>query len=97
MPDPSALPIVDQVTVYGADWCRDCRRTKGYLDRRGTPYAWVDTMADKEAKAMLNAAGYRSIPVVLVPGGTVLVEPSDDEVAAAIDTAAIDAAVGDPA
>jgi mycoredoxin len=84
MPDPAALPAVDELTVYGADWCPDCRRAKRYLDATGTPYAWVDTAQDKAAKAMLNDAGYLAIPVVLLPGGGILVEPSDDELAAAI-------------
>lgn len=87
MPDPAALPTVDRLTVYGADWCGDCRRTKRYLDQTGTRYVWVDTAADTSARAMLKEAGYLAIPVVLVPGGTVLVEPSNDELAAAIDTA----------
>ena len=33
---------------------------------------------------MLHAAGYLAIPVVLIPGGNVLVEPSNDELASAI-------------
>ena len=87
MPDPAALPIVDRLTVYGADWCVDCRRTKRFLIDTGTPFTWVDTAADKVARAMLKQAGYLAIPVVLVPGGTVLVEPSNDELTAAIDAA----------
>jgi mycoredoxin len=96
MPDPAALPTVDQITVYGADWCHDCRRTTRYLSGTGTPYAWVDTAADKPASAMLHAAGYLAIPVVLFPGGTVLVEPSNDDLAAAIGAAAIGAAANEP-
>ncbi|MDP1828775.1 MAG: glutaredoxin family protein [Archangium sp.] len=84
MPDPAALPTVDRITVHGADWCGDCRRTKRFLDRTGTPYAWVDTAADKGARITLNEAGYLAIPVVLLPGGTVLVEPTDDDLAEAI-------------
>ena len=84
MPDPAALPIVGQLTVYGAEWCGDCRRTKRFLIETGTPFRWVDTEADKVARTMLKEAGYPAIPVVLVPGGTVLVEPSNDELAAAI-------------
>ena len=84
MPDPAALPIVDRITVYGADWCGDCRRTRRYLEKTGMQYTWIDTAADKAARAMLHAAGYLAIPVVLVPGGTVLVEPSNDELASAI-------------
>ncbi|MCJ7709568.1 MAG: glutaredoxin family protein [Chloroflexi bacterium] len=83
-PVPAALPLVERLTVYGADWCGDCRRTKLFLDQTGTPYAWVDTAADAGARAMLMEAGYLAIPVVLIPGGIVLVEPSNDELAAAI-------------
>jgi glutaredoxin len=88
MPDAAALPTVDQLTVYGADWCHDCRRTRRYLSGTGAPYAWVDTAADKPARAMLHAAGHLAIPVVLFPGGTVLVEPTNDDLAAAIGAAA---------
>jgi glutaredoxin len=84
MPDPAALPIVDRLTVYGADWCGDCRRTKRFLIETGTLFRWVDTAADTVALAMLKEAGYLAIPVVLVPGGNPLVEPSNDELAAAI-------------
>ncbi len=88
MPDPAALPVVDRLTVYGADWCGDCRRARRFLDQAGVPYTWVDTAADTAARGMLIAAGYPAIPVVLVPGGTVLVEPSNEELAAAIDSPA---------
>ena len=84
MPDPASLPAIDQLTVFGAEWCGDCRRTRRFLDGTGTPYRWVDTATDQAARAMLNAAGYLAIPVVLVPGGTVLVEPSNEQLAAAI-------------
>jgi glutaredoxin len=88
MPEPDSLPAVDRITVYGADWCGDCRRTKRYLDATGTPHVWIDTVADEAAKAMLEAAGYPAIPVVLLPGGVALVEPSDDELALALATLA---------
>ena len=99
MPDPAALPVVDQLTVYGADWCGDCRRAKRFLGSTGTPYTWVDTAADRAAKAMLNAAGYHAIPVALFPDGTVLVEPSNGELANALGNPASGpvAAVGAPA
>jgi glutaredoxin len=84
MPDPADLPAVDRITVYGADWCPDCVRTKRFLDGRGTAYAWVDTSTDKIAKAMLHDAGYVAIPVVQIPGGAVLMEPSNDALAAAL-------------
>lgn len=85
---PSDLPIPDQLTVYGADWCGDCHRTRRYLDAAGVAYRYVDLGVDFAAQAMLDDAGYRAIPVVLMVGGGVLVEPSDAELAAAIDAEA---------
>jgi len=82
------LPMPDTVTVYGADWCADCRRTRRYLDATRTPYRWIDVNADPEVRVMLDAAGYRSLPVVALPTGQVLVEPTEDELANVIGFAA---------
>ncbi len=84
MPDPAALPIADIVTVYGADWCGDCRRTKRWLNASGVEWVYVDRDADPAIRAMLADAGHLAIPVVVLPGGTVLVEPSDETLAAAV-------------
>ena len=88
MPNPKALPTPDIVTVYGADWCVDCRRTTRYLEQTATPFRYVDLRADPAARALMDAAGYRAIPVVVTPTGQVLVEPSIDELANVVGTAA---------
>lgn len=88
MPNSRALPIPDVVTVYGTEWCGDCRRAKRYLDATATPYRWIDVDADADARALVAEAGYGSIPVVVTPTGQVLVEPSTDELANVIGTAA---------
>ncbi|MGN6446725.1 glutaredoxin family protein [Amnibacterium sp.] len=73
MTDPQAI------TVYGADWCSDCRRSKALLDRDGVAYRWVDVEASKEAADEAMAiSGRPSIPVVVFPDGSHLVEPSDE-------------------
>jgi mycoredoxin len=76
---PTSLPTPPVLTVYGARWCGDCRRTRRYLDWVGVPYEYVDLDLDDAAQARLDAAGYRAIPVVVTTAGTILVEPSDDE------------------
>ena len=82
------LPVPDVVTVYGADWCGDCRRAKGFLDATGTPYRYVDLEVDGAAQQLVDDAGYRAIPVIVTPAGEILVEPSNDELAAALGIAA---------
>jgi len=89
MPDPAALPAGSVITVYGADWCGDCRRTKRWLEQSGLEWTWIDRDADPAIRAMLADAGYLAIPVVVLPDGTVLVEPSDGQLATAIEAAGI--------
>ena len=68
-----------ELTVYGADWCRDCRRSKAFLEQQGVAFRWVDVEASKEAADEAQAiSGRRSIPVVVFPDGSFLVEPTDD-------------------
>ncbi len=67
------------VTVLGAEWCGDCRRSKRLLDRLGVPYEWVDLVAQPERMAEVQSrnGGRQSIPVVIFPDGSHLTEPSD--------------------
>ena len=84
MPNPAALPDTTTITVYGADWCGDCRRTKRWLPASGLEWTWIARDADPEVKTMLADAGYLAIPVVVLPGGQVLVEPTDAALATAV-------------
>jgi mycoredoxin len=82
------LPIPEVVTVYGADWCGDCRRAKRFLEATSTPYRYVDLEVDGAAQQMVDDAGYRAIPIIVTPAGDVLIEPSNDELATALGIAA---------
>lgn len=67
------------VTVYGADWCRDCRRSKALLDADGVDYRWINVEASKvAADEAIAISGRSSIPVVVFADGSHLVEPSDE-------------------
>ena len=85
---PPTLPTPDVLTVYGADWCWDCRLTKRHLDTAAVAYRYVDLEADRSAQSLLDASGYRAIPVVVTTDGQVLVEPSWRDLAAALGIAA---------
>jgi mycoredoxin len=82
------LPTPSIVTVYGADWCSDCRRAKRFLEATGVPFRYVDLEADPQAQQLVDDAGYRAIPVIVTPAGRVLVEPSNDELAEIVGSAA---------
>jgi thioredoxin reductase (NADPH) len=72
-----------KVTVYGAYWCPDCRRSKKFLGEQFIPYQWVDIEQDKEAEAIVlkKNNGKRIIPMILFEDGSFLVEPSNAELA----------------
>lgn len=72
-----------QITMFGAEWCRDCRRTKAQLDSLGVDYRYVDLEAEPDAADIAREiSGRINIPVVVYPDATHHVEPSNDDVAA---------------
>jgi glutaredoxin len=75
-------PTGDGITVYGATWCGDTKRSRAVLDRLGLPYAFVDVDRSEPASAWVMAqnGGNRSLPTIRVGrGGPTVTEPSDDE------------------
>jgi len=80
-----------QITMYGAAWCGDCRRSKRYLDLHKVEYNYIDVEADESAseKVIEINGGVRSIPVILFPDGTHLTEPSDKDLEAKLEALAL--------
>ena len=73
------------ITMYGALWCPDCRRSKQFLAEHRIPYRWVDIEQEPEAQEIVRQlnAGRRIIPtIVFGDGGPTLAEPSNAELAA---------------
>ena len=71
------------ITVYGAYWCPDCRRSKKFLGENFVPFNWVDIEQDKagEEFVLQKNNGKRIIPPVVFEDGSFLVEPSNAELA----------------
>lgn len=70
---------MSEITMYGAEWCGDCRRSKKFLDTNNVKYNYIDVEADVSAsdKVIEINGGQRSIPVIIFSDGTHLTEPSD--------------------
>ncbi|WP_460775562.1 glutaredoxin family protein [Microbacterium sp. GXF7504] len=78
------------ITMFGADWCRDCRRTKAQLDELGVAYEYVDLEQDPAAADVAKEiSGRTNIPVVVYPDATHHVEPSNADVEAKLRELAI--------
>ncbi|MEJ2726741.1 MAG: glutaredoxin domain-containing protein [Deltaproteobacteria bacterium] len=72
------------ITVYGASWCPDCKRSKQFLGEHQIPYKWVDIEKDKAGEQFVvrTNKGKRIIPTIIFSDGSFLVEPSNAELAA---------------
>ena len=71
------------IKVYGSTWCSDCVRAKAFMDENKVAYDW--TNVDEETQFIeyilkIND-GERSVPTIVFPDGSVLVEPSNRELA----------------
>jgi thioredoxin reductase (NADPH) len=70
-----------KILVYGADWCGDCHRTRALFDQYEVDYDYIDIEKDAEAKATMLALvdGKNTIPTIVFTDGTIMQEPSNDE------------------
>ncbi len=71
------------ITVYGAYWCPDCRRSKKFLGEQMVHFKWVDIEQDEAGRAFVEKTnhGKRIIPTIVFEDGSFLVEPSNAELA----------------
>lgn len=72
------------ITMYGATWCSDCKRAKKFLGEQRVHYEWIDIEENPEAAMRVEQInnGKRIIPTLLFEDGTVMVEPTNAELAA---------------
>lgn len=68
----------EKIIIYGTEWCGDCRRARRLLDQHNIPYQWINIDRDREAERFVLATngGMRSVPTIVFPDQSMLVEPS---------------------
>lgn len=71
------------ITLYGTGWCPDCKHSKQFFGEQRVPYHYVDIDNDPDATTFVEEVnkGFRSIPTIVFPDGSVLVEPSNAQLA----------------
>ena len=69
--------------MYGTTWCGDTRRARRFFDEHNIPYRWIDIDQDVEARKYVQEVnhGFRSVPTIIFPDGSMLVEPSTSQLA----------------
>jgi thioredoxin reductase (NADPH) len=79
-------PAFEGIRVLGTRWSPRCYELRDFLARNHVPYQWLDvelSASDPETKRLLDLLGSEaaSLPVVLFPDGTKLLESVPAEVA----------------
>ncbi|NJC86172.1 FAD-dependent oxidoreductase [Planosporangium mesophilum] len=71
------------IRIIGSRYSQDTRRLREFAARNRLPYRWIDLELDKPAEDLLRQLGVRpeETPVVICPGGQVLRNPSNAELA----------------
>lgn len=80
----ATVPVpYDGVRVAGTLWSASTHNIKDFLSRNQIPYLWMDIEKDKQARALVEATNPEDhrLPVIFLPDGEPLVQPSFRELA----------------
>ncbi len=70
-----------KIIMYGTTWCYASRQARSLFDQNQIPYQWIDIDSDMEGRKYVESVnrGFRSVPTIVFPDGSILVEPSNAE------------------
>ena len=73
-----------QIVMYVTEYCGDCVRAKAFFESNNIPHIRVGLEGNEEAIKFVMRVnnGYRSVPTIVFPDGTILVEPNSEELKA---------------
>jgi thioredoxin reductase (NADPH) len=74
-------PAFEGVRVVGHRWSPDSHAIKDFLGRNQVPFQWLDLSADPEASQLVTASPNARLPVIILPDGTRLENPTSLELA----------------
>jgi thioredoxin reductase (NADPH) len=76
-------PVFEGIRVMGSEWSPESFAAREFLSRNRVPYQWVDLDRDAPARAFAESAagGVARLPLVAFPDGSLLVAPSQAELA----------------
>ncbi len=70
-----------QIVMYTTEFCSDCHRAKAFFETNKIDYLRVGLEGNEEAIKFVMKLnnGFRSVPTIIFPDGSILVEPSSKE------------------
>lgn len=75
-----------QIVMYATEYCSDCLRAKKFFEANHIPHVSVRLEGNEEATEFVMQVnnGYQSVPTIVFPDGSILVEPTWEELKAKI-------------
>lgn len=74
-------PPFEGVRVIGHRWSPDSHAIKDFLGRNQVPFQWLDLSADAEASQLATASPSARLPIIVLPDGTRLENPTSQQLA----------------
>ena len=74
-------PPFEGIRVLGGRWDAQTHNLKDFLARNQIPYQWLNIEENPEAQSLMDSMGETHLPVVLLPDGSRLSDPSPAELA----------------
>lgn len=73
-----------QIVMYTTEYCPDCVRAKKFFEANNIPYLRVGLEGNMKATEFVIQVnrGYRSVPTIIFPDGSILVEPNSEQLKA---------------
>lgn len=72
------------IRMYSTSWCSDCRAAKRWFAAHNIAYENIDIEQDEQAAEYVVQVnnGMRTVPTIVFPDGSILVEPNARDLAA---------------
>ena len=73
-----------QIVIYVTEYCPDCIRAKKFFEVNNLPHLRIGLEGNAEATDFVIKIndGYKSVPTIVFPDGSVLIEPDWEELKA---------------
>ncbi len=80
------MDLVDEIVLFGADWCPDCHRSIDFLNKMKIKFIYhdIDKQPEYKKKMLELTEGRNVIPTIILPNGNILQEPSNQELSKAL-------------
>lgn len=74
--------------MYGTPWCGDTTRAKKVFEEFNVEFEWIDINKDKKAEETVKKInnGNKSVPTIIFPDESILVEPNKPTLIAKLKT-----------